>query len=153
MKITPADIALEFIDMINRHDLSCFEALTTEDFLFIDAEGSRMPGRKPLLRSLRAYFAWFPDYSIEVEQSFASGSFAMITGLAMGTPMIGGEWDKAHRWRSPSAWQAIVHSGRIAEWRVYADNRLAWQAIRGKQARQTRPPLTASEGYSLLLPE
>ncbi|GGG93064.1 nuclear transport factor 2 family protein [Silvibacterium dinghuense] len=152
MKITPADIALAFIDMINLHDMSNFESLTTEDLLFIDAEGNRMHGRKPLQRCMRAYFTWFPDYSIEVEQSFASGNLAVITGLAMGTHATGGRADKDQRWRTPSAWQAVVRSGRISEWRIYADNRFLWQVAESRNNRMMWDGTPSSDAYSLLPP-
>jgi ketosteroid isomerase-like protein len=133
MKTTAADIALEFIDRINSHDVPRLGALITEDHLFIDAQGNQVRGRRPIERSWRACFEWFPDYSIDVDQSFASGHIAVITGCAMGTYSLRGRMSQETRWKTPSAWQAAIRNEKIAEWRVYADNEPIWKIMRDRR--------------------
>jgi ketosteroid isomerase-like protein len=133
MKTTAADIALEFIDRINSHDVALLGGLITEDHLYIDAQGNQTRGRHELERSWRACFEWFPDYSVQVEQAFANGNIAVVTGCAMGTYSIHGRLNRENRWRTPSAWQAVIRNQKISEWRVYADNEPVWKVLREKR--------------------
>ena len=133
MKTTAADIALDFLDRINSHDVALLGGLVTDDHLFIDAQGNQLRGRRNLERSWRACFEWFPDYLVQVDQAFVNGNIAVITGCAMGTYSIHGRLLKENRWTTPAAWQAVVRNGRIAEWRVYADNEPVWRLLREKQ--------------------
>jgi ketosteroid isomerase-like protein len=145
MKITAADIALDFIDRINSHEIALLTGLVTEDHLLIDAQGNQLRGVRPLERSWRACFEWFPDYSIQVDQAFTNGNIAVITGCAKGTYSVHGRLNPENRWRTPSAWQAVIRNGRIAEWRVYADNEPVWKVMRdrrhpgGAVQRSSRP--------------
>ena len=133
MKTTAADIALAFIDHINMHELHKLGTLITEDHLFIDAQGNQYRGRKQIERSWRACFEWFPDYSIAVDQAFANGNIAVVTGSAMGTCAIRGRMNPETRWKIPSAWQGVMRNGKVAEWRVYADNEPVWKAMRKRR--------------------
>ena len=133
MRTTAADIALEFIDRINSHDIPLLAEMITEDHLFIDAQGNQVRGRQPLERSWRACFEWFPDYSIRVDQAFANGNIAVVTGCATGTYSICGRLSRENRWKTPSAWQSVMRNGKIAEWRVYADNEPVWKAMRSRR--------------------
>src|SRR5580704_6036124 len=51
MKNTAADIALEFIDRINSHDIALIRDLMTADHIYIDAQGNQIHGQRPLERS------------------------------------------------------------------------------------------------------
>jgi len=133
MKITAADIALEFLDRINSHDIGLISDLISDDHLYIDAQGNQVRGRRQLERSWRACFEWFPDYSVQVDQAFANGHIAVVTGCAMGTFAIHGRMSRENRWKTPSAWQAAIRHQKIAEWRVYADNEPVWKMMREKR--------------------
>ena len=133
MRTTAADIALEFIDRINSHDIPLLAEMITEDHLFIDAQGNQVRGRQPLERGWRACFEWFPDYSVQVDQAFANGNIAVVTDWAMGTYSVHGRLTPENRWRTPSAWQAVIRNQRIAEWRVYADNEPVWKVMRDRR--------------------
>jgi ketosteroid isomerase-like protein len=133
MKNTAADIALEFIDRINSHDIALIRDLMTADHIYIDAQGNQIHGQRPLERSWRACFEWFPDYALQVDQAFANGNIAVVTGFAMGTYAIRRQLSPENRWRTPSAWQATIRNQRIAEWRVYADNEPVWKVMREKR--------------------
>jgi ketosteroid isomerase-like protein len=133
MKRTAADIALEFIDRINSHQIPLIRELMTRDHIYIDAQGHQIHGQKQLDRSWRACFEWFPDYALQVDQAFASGNIAVITGWAMGTYSVRGLLSPDSRWKTPSAWQATIRMQRVAEWRVYADNEPIWKVMREKR--------------------
>ena len=133
MKITSADIALEFVDRINSHDISSLVRLMTEDHLYIDGQGNQIRGRQQIERSWRAYFTWFPDYSIQIDGAFTNGNVAALTGSAMGTYAVRGGLNPENRWKIPSAWQAIIRQQRVAEWRVFADHEPVWKILRGKK--------------------
>jgi ketosteroid isomerase-like protein len=151
MKTTAADIALEFIDRINLHHLHRIVELITDDHLFTDAQGNQHRGRRQIERSWRACFEWFPDYSIQVDQAFANGNAAVITGSAMGTYCIRGRMDRDHRWKTPSAWQGIIRNRKLSEWRVYADNEPVWRAMRNHN-RNTGPIYHPSDEAPLIHP-
>ena len=133
MKTTSADIALEFIDRINSHDIPLLTSLVTDDLLYIDAQGHQIRGRRELERSWRACFEWFPDYSVQVDQAFANGHIAVITGCARGTYAVYGRLSRENSWKTPAAWQVKVRHEKIAEWRVYADNEPVWKVLREKR--------------------
>ncbi|MBB6144882.1 ketosteroid isomerase-like protein [Silvibacterium bohemicum] len=139
MKTTSADIALEFIDRINSHDLALLCGLITEDHVLIDAQGRQFHGKREMERSWRACFEWFPDYSIQVDQAFANGNLAVITGCVMGTYLIHGRLSRENRWKTPSAWQATIRKEEIAEWRVYADNEPIWKIMHEKRYAGGKP--------------
>jgi ketosteroid isomerase-like protein len=133
MKKTADDIALAFIDQINSHDVPSLAALMTDDILFIDALGQVFHGRRQLEQGWRAYFKWFPDYSIEVEDTFSRGSVIALFGSAQGTYAVQGKLLTENHWKIPAAWKATVRDEHIAEWRVYADNEPVWKIMRVKR--------------------
>jgi ketosteroid isomerase-like protein len=128
-----ADVALEFIDQINAHDVSSLARLMTDDFLFVDGLGQEIRGSRQVERGWRAYFAWFPDYSIHVDHTFSHGPIAGLFGFAQGTYAVQGQLFRENHWRIPAAWKALVRDGRIAEWHVYADNEPVWKIMRVKR--------------------
>jgi ketosteroid isomerase-like protein len=134
MKKTAADVALEFVDSINSHNLTEIANLTTEDFLFVDGLGQEVRGAREMEKGWKAYFSWFPDYSIQVEDAFSAGSAtAGVFGFAQGTFAVEGQLLPENRWKIPAAWKARVRDGRVAEWRVYADNEPVWKVMRMKR--------------------
>jgi hypothetical protein len=105
MKKTPADIALTFIDQINSHDVPGLAMLMTDDILFIDGLGQVVRGKRRLEQGWRAYFTWFPDYSIVVEETFSRGPSIALFGSKAPT-----------RWVESSCWkitgESLLH-GRL----------------------------------------
>jgi hypothetical protein len=133
MKKTPADIALTFIDQINSHDVPGLAMLMTDDILFIDGLGQVVRGKRRLEQGWRAYFTWFPDYSIVVEETFSRGPSIALFGSAQGTYAVGGKLLLENHWRIPAAWKATVRDEHIAEWRIFADNEPVWKIMRVKR--------------------
>jgi ketosteroid isomerase-like protein len=124
-----ADVVLEFVDRINRHEVAGLAALMTEDHLFIDGPGQEVRGREPMEKGWLGYFAWFPDYSIQVDDALSRGNVVALFGTAQGTYAVKGNLLAEAHWEIPAAWKAVVRDGRVSEWRVYADNEPVWKIM------------------------
>ena len=94
----------------------------TEDHTFVDSLGQAVRGRDKMRAGWRGYYAFCPDYWVSHEEILPSGNTIAVFGSAGGT--INGT-----RWRIPAAWLAIVESGLIKEWRVYADNKPVYDIV------------------------
>ncbi len=125
----PLRVARQFVERINRHDVDALCALLAGDHRFVDGLGNEVSGREKLREGWRAYFAWFPDYTIVVEHSFEQGDTVALFGRARGTYAAEGKPDPVRRWEIPAAWLAVVRDGLVAEWRVYADNEPVWKIM------------------------
>jgi len=104
-----------FVAAINRHDAEALAALMTPDHLFVDSVGQRTAGAAAMAAGWRGYFAMCPDYWVRIDDAAADGDVTLAVGEAGGT--IDGV-----SWRTPAAWKAAIREGKIAEWRVFADN-------------------------------
>ncbi len=124
-----ADVALEFVDRINRHEVAGLAALMTEDHLFIDGLGQEVRGREQMEKGWLGYLAWFPDYSIQVDDALSRGNVVALFGTAQGTYAVNGNLLAEAHWEIPAAWKAVVRDGRVSEWRVYADNEPVWKIM------------------------
>jgi ketosteroid isomerase-like protein len=122
MQSSAVDAALAFVDRINHRDPAGLAALMTEDHRFVDGLGQTVHGRGAMEAGWRGYFGAFPDYSITVENILSDGDVVAMFGTARGS-------QAAHHWQIPAAWKAVVRHGRVAEWRVYADNEPVWKAM------------------------
>jgi len=60
------------------------------------------------------------------ERVMAEGDTALAAGEAGGT--IDGV-----AWRTPAAWMATVREGKVAEWRVFADNKPVYEILARRQ--------------------
>jgi ketosteroid isomerase-like protein len=123
------DVALAFVDRINHHDVGGLVALMTEDHRFVDGLGQQVLGREQMEKGWVGYFAWFPDYSIKVDNALSNGNVVALFGTAQGTYSAKGNLPREAHWEIPAAWKAVVRGGRIYEWRVYADNEPVWKIM------------------------
>ena len=129
MKKSAVDVSLGFVDRINRDDVGGLVALMTEDHRFVDALGQEVRGREQMEKGWLGYFAWFPNYSIKVDDVMSNGNIVAMFGSAQGT--YSGKENllaEAH-WEIPAAWKAVVCNESVSEWRVYADNEPVWKAM------------------------
>lgn len=122
MEKSAIDVALAFIHRINDHDLNGLVALMTEDHCFIDGLGQAVQSRLQMEKAWAGYFAYFPDYFIEVENTLSDGDVVALFGTAQGTYSEREDIPGKAHWKIPAAWKAIVRNGLVAEWQVYADN-------------------------------
>jgi ketosteroid isomerase-like protein len=111
-----------FIEAINRHDVLALVELMTADFVFVDGLGNRVQGAKAMEAGWRDYFAMCPDYWIKAAHVMTQNDLVLASGEAGGT--IDGV-----AWRVPAAWQVVIREGKVAEWRVFADNKPVWEIL------------------------
>jgi ketosteroid isomerase-like protein len=122
-----AETLKQWLAAINSHDVSALAALMAADHMFVDSLGNRVDGAKSMEAGWRGYFAMFPDYWIRADHAMAEGETMLVAGEAGGT--IDGE-----TWRIPAAWKAVIRDGRVAEWRVFADNKPVYEIL-GRRRR------------------
>jgi hypothetical protein len=63
-----------------------------------------------------------PGYTIAVAETYCDGPVVVMLGEARGTFASDGQMRRENRWTTPAAFRAFVDQGKVAEWRVYADN-------------------------------
>jgi len=140
-----AEVALKFVERINAHDVKGLVVLMTRDHSFVDSIGNRFP-RPAIEEGWKSYFDMVPDYWVRVERSFSAGKSAILVGAAGGTYVPqGGKRQAENRWKTPAVWTARTRGGKVAEWRIYADNEPIRERARkarsttGAHARSLRP--------------
>jgi ketosteroid isomerase-like protein len=112
----------QFVAAINRHDAGALGALMTADHLFVDSLGNRVQGAASMEAGWRGYFGMCLDYWIRIDRLIAESDTALAVGEAGGT--IDGV-----SWRTPAAWKAVVRENKVAEWRVFADNKPVYEIL------------------------
>ena len=133
--MSPIEITLQFMDAINRHDADALVALMTDNHVFVDSLGNEVQGREKMKAGWQGYFAFCPDYWVTHESIFGEGRSVAVFGAAGGTIATNGKLLSENKWRTPAAWLAVVESGLVKEWRVYADNKPVYD-IMTKARRQ-----------------
>ncbi|HXY07360.1 MAG TPA: nuclear transport factor 2 family protein [Terriglobales bacterium] len=129
MENSAVDVVLEFVNRINRHDVSGLVALMTEDHTFVDGLGQAVHGRQRMEKGWLSYFGWFPDYLIKVDEILSQGNVVGLFGTAEGTFLVNGKLLEENHWKIPAAWKAVLRGERVSEWCVYADNEPVWKVM------------------------
>lgn len=133
--MTATDTVLEFMERINRRDAQGLAALMTEDHVFTDSLGQTVRGRDNMRAGWKGYFAFCPDYWVSHEDIFAVGGRVAVFGAAGGTIAVDGKVLPENKWRTQAAWLAVVERGWMKEWRVYADNKPAYEIMARLKSR------------------
>ena len=125
-------VAKAFMRAINRQDVDSLAELMTEEHRFVDALGNVVAGQDRMRAGWKSYFDMVPDYTIAVDETHCDGPVVVMLGTAQGTYAVGGRLLAENRWQTPAVFRALVIDGKVAEWRVYADNEpmrqiIAWQ--------------------------
>ena len=134
-------VAHLFVRAINRHDVAGLADMMTSEHRFIDSLGNVVVGQHEARRGWAGYFGMVPDYAITILESYGAGSVVIMLGTAKGTfvppptppsyfpaaqPKAaqepGAQLNPENAWKTPLALRVLVENGRVAEWRVYADN-------------------------------
>ena len=123
------ETVLEFLDRINQHDVDKLAEYMTEDHVFIDTLGQSVSGREKMRSGWRGYFAFCPDYWVSHEEIISSGKLVAVFGAAGGTIAADGKLPPENKWRASAAWLAIVESGLLKQWRVYAGNKPVYDIL------------------------
>jgi hypothetical protein len=130
-------VAKEFVQAINQQDPDQLASLMTPDHRFIDSLGHSASGWEGVTEGWRLYFQMVPDYRLDIEETYVNEGLVVMLGVARGTYthafedvhamgmpniMRGGSSREPKNWQTPAAVRARVLGGKVAEWRVYADN-------------------------------
>jgi uncharacterized protein (TIGR02246 family) len=125
-------VTAAFVRAINRQDVEQMAALMSPGHRFIDSLGQTVKGRDAVRTVWAGYFHMVPDYSIVVEETVCDGPVVVLLGAAKGTYVPEG-WLKAeNQWETPAAFRASIKDGKVAEWRVYADNEPMRERMRAR---------------------
>jgi ketosteroid isomerase-like protein len=116
----------QFLAAINNHDVPALTALLAADHEFVDSLGNRVRGASTMEAGWRGYFAMCPDYWIHEDYAIADDETVLAVGEAGGT--IDGV-----PWRTPAAWKAVIRDSKVAEWRVFADNKPVYEILARRQ--------------------
>jgi ketosteroid isomerase-like protein len=122
MSGSAADVAMAFADAIGRRDVAALAELMTAEHRFIDSLGNVVEGRDKMRAGWAGYFRMVPDYTIAIDETYGSGAVAVMVGSAQGTYSADSELHETNRWQTPAVFRAVIEDGKVAEWRVYADN-------------------------------
>ncbi|MGA2672143.1 MAG: nuclear transport factor 2 family protein [Terracidiphilus sp.] len=137
MTDSPESVARTFVRAINRQDVDALAEWMAPEHRFVDSLGNAVEGREKMRAAWAAYFRMVPDYSIAVEETLCDGPLVVMLGeaqgtychpidedLPMGTPphASGGKLRPENHWKTPAAFRVFILDGKVAEWRVYADN-------------------------------
>lgn len=115
-------VATAFVGAIGRHDVDAMAHLMTSDHHFIDSLGNVVEGREKMRAGWISYFRMVPDYALAIEETYAEGPVVLLIGVAQGTYTADGTLKPENHWQTPIVIRAFVQDGKLAEWRVYADN-------------------------------
>ena len=119
---SPIAVATAFVRAIGRQDADALADLMTADHRFIDSLGNVVEGREKMRAGWTGYFRMVPDYALAIEETYTEGPVVLLLGVAQGTYATDGTLKPENRWQTPVAIRAFVQDGKLAEWRVYADN-------------------------------
>jgi len=140
-------VATQFVQAINRQDVPALLDLMTPDHLFTDSLGNIVRGRDSMRAGWKLYFQMVPDYQLTVEETYSMESKVVMLGTAGGTYSHAFESIRAtgmpstlpdgtskyeNRWQTPAAVRARIEDGKVAEWRIYADNEPIRKLMRGE---------------------
>ena len=126
--MSPLETFAQFLAAIDGHDLSALTALLAADHVFVDSLGNRVSGVKSMEAGWRGYLEMCPDYWIHTHNVIAIKSMVLAVGEAGGT--IDGV-----SWRTPAAWKAVIGDGKVAEWRVFADNKPVYEILARRRTK------------------
>jgi len=122
MAASPESVARAFAQAISRQDVAAIAELMTPGHRFIDSLGNIVEGRDKMRPGWAGYFRMVPDYSITIDETYREGSVVVMVGSAQGTYSPESKQREEDRWQTPAVFRAVIEDGRVAEWRVYADN-------------------------------
>lgn len=120
MAASPLEVALAFVDAINRADAVAIRAAMTDDHTFTDALGHSFSGAEMMTQGWQGFFKAFPGYWIRIDQSFADGAQVALFGEAGGRWRIG-DRTSDETWKVAAAWFADVEDGKVRRWSVFSD--------------------------------
>jgi ketosteroid isomerase-like protein len=123
-----SDVVAEFVSRINAHDVAGLTALMTEDHQFIDSLGNRVRGREAMCGGWAGYLSVFPDYRLELDETYRLGDVTVMFGRASGSFQGSGTVEDS--FLAHICARATVRDGLVASWRIYADNKPVYEVLK-----------------------
>ena len=155
MEKSAEEVAHLFVRAINRHDVSALADMMTSEHRFIDSLGNVVVGQHEARRGWAGYFGIVPDYAVTILESYGAGPVVIMLGSAKGTfvppppppsyypptqlkavTKPDTELKPENAWKTPVAFRVLIEKGRVAEWRVYADNEPIRELMRKSSDKQ-----------------
>jgi ketosteroid isomerase-like protein len=136
--VSAIETVLDFLDRINKRDADKLAELMTEEHIFVDSLGNTMQGREKMRVGWRGYYSFCPDYWVTHEEMLENGNIVAVFGTAGGTIAANGKLPPENKWRTSAAWLAVVESGLVKKWQVYADNKPVYEITAKSKPQQER---------------
>jgi uncharacterized protein (TIGR02246 family) len=136
MSISPLSVAQAFARAINAHDVDAVADLMSDGHVFIDSLGTVVRGKETMRKGWEGYFRMVPNYTLTIDEIYASENTVVMLGAAHGTYSPDGHLAPENDWKTPAAFRATIEDGKVKEWRVYADNEPIRQLMSKNQEKQ-----------------
>lgn len=115
----PVEIALAFVEAINRQDAAGLARLMTDDYVFVDLAGDvEQEGREKMVAGWSAYFALCPAYLIHVSDVYLAGDEVVLIGRTTGSHV---QQPRRVEIQDTVIWVAGIRDGQVSAWRLYYD--------------------------------
>ena len=113
----PKEVALAYVDLINKGDLDGLLQLMPDDYVFVDVDGKIERGKELMREGWSGYFSEFPDYKIHLSQVVALGDVVVLVGRTTDSQI-----PREIEAEETVIWTAWIRDGLVKEWRIlYAD--------------------------------
>lgn len=122
-------VVKDFINAINDANIEKICSLMTDDHIFIDSQGNKCIGKDKMKQAWIGYFELFPDYKIEINETFEKDSLICMLGYASATYKNLKSGNNSNHWIIPASWKAIIKDNKINHWQVFADNVIVMDII------------------------
>jgi ketosteroid isomerase-like protein len=120
----------KFVAAINSHDVNAIGQLMSEDCVYIDSDGTVYDDVEQMRRGWPGYYKMFPDYKIEIAETFVKGDTVALLGTGSGTYTSDGTLKPENHWEIPAAWKAVVAGDKIKLWQWIADNSIVAEIMK-----------------------
>jgi ketosteroid isomerase-like protein len=128
--MSAVDTVGKFVAAINRHDVDGIGRLMSEDCVYVDSDGTTYDDVEQMIQGWPGYFKMFPDYKIEITDTFVKGDTVALLGKASGTYTSDGTLRPENHWEIPAAWKAVVAGDKIKLWQWIADNSIVAEIMK-----------------------
>jgi 3-methyladenine DNA glycosylase AlkD len=113
-------ITLDFVEKINRGEISGVVNLLAADHTFINIQGDVEQGRDRMTEGWRGYLEAYPDYQIYIRRIFETDEGVALAGHTTGSHL--GLPDDEEFNNEGVIWVSKVKNSKIASWQLYHDS-------------------------------
>jgi hypothetical protein len=124
------EVVEKFVAAINRHDVNAIGQLMSDDCIYVDSDGTTYDDVEQMRQGWPGYYKIFPDYKIEIAETFIKDNTVALLGKASGTYTSDGILKPENHWEIPAAWKAVVAGDKIKLWQWIADNSIVAEIMR-----------------------